>query len=69
MACCCKNECLPEIKLPCVQAGRFFGAIKGFWKFNSAAAAAPGKNGKREIRGALQAELLTYFAQHPEESL
>ena len=38
-------------------------------KFNSAAAAASGKSGFFEIWGAFQAELRTYFAQHPEETL
>jgi len=55
--------------MPCVQAGRFVGVLLGLWKFNSAAAAASGKNGKLEIWGDFQASVITYFEQHPEETL
>ena len=51
----------------------FIGPVMVPWgklrKFNSAAAAASGKSGFFEIWGDFQASVITYFAQHPEETL
>jgi hypothetical protein len=55
--------------MPCVQAGRFIGVLPELQMFNAAAAAAKGEKAFFEIWGAFQAELRTYFAQHPEETL
>jgi len=38
-------------------------------KFNAAQGAAAGKSGFFEIWGDFQASVITYFAQHPEETL